>query len=410
MLSTSIPTKFPIPFASSAAPGFTRPIPQTSTDPTVASLALGFPPATATPVAAGGTPPNVADFNGLLEQITAWAQWQAAVGPIGYDAAFSSEIGGYPAGTILAQAGNLGHYWISTVENNVTDPDTGGAGWTGFTYIGLAPINSPTFTGVPAAPTPTAGDNTTKLATTAFVTTACNAILSTANTYAAAQAAAALAAAEAAACLRANNLGDVASASAARGNLGLGSAALKTASDAGEGNLASVSGATTVNNIATFDDTNGSLKDSGVPISAVGVPSGAVFWFAASAPPSGYFEANGAAVSRTSYAALFAVCGTTFGAGDGSTTFNLPDLRGEFVRGWDDGRGVDSGRTFGSAQTDAFASHTHEEQIGSDNSGLQGTGHGGGPWFFGTQHIQTGAAGGTETRPKNVALLPCIKQ
>lgn len=67
---------------------------------------------------------------------------------------------------------------------------------------------------------------------------------------------------------------------------------------------------------------------------------GVIGFFAGSSAPSGYLKANGALVSRTTYATLFAAIGTTFGAGDGSTTFALPDLRGEFLRGWDDGRGT----------------------------------------------------------------------
>lgn len=67
-------------------------------------------------------------------------------------------------------------------------------------------------------------------------------------------------------------------------------------------------------------------------------------------PPSGWLKCNGAAVSRSTYAALFTAIGTQFGSGDGSTTFNVPDLRGEFVRGYDDGRGVDAGRVMGSGQ------------------------------------------------------------
>jgi microcystin-dependent protein len=69
---------------------------------------------------------------------------------------------------------------------------------------------------------------------------------------------------------------------------------------------------------------------------------GAVSAFAMSVAPSGWLKANGAAISRTSFARLFSVIGTTFGAGDGSTTFNLPDMRGEFLRGFDDSRGVDT--------------------------------------------------------------------
>jgi len=77
---------------------------------------------------------------------------------------------------------------------------------------------------------------------------------------------------------------------------------------------------------------------------------GTIAYYAMSSLPLGAMKANGALVSRTAYSRLFAKIGTTHGAGDGSTTFALPDLRGEFVRGWDDGRGVDGGRAFGSAQ------------------------------------------------------------
>ena len=89
------------------------------------------------------------------------------------------------------------------------------------------------------------------------------------------------------------------------------------------------------------------------------VPTGSVHMMATTTAPSGYLKCNGAAVSRTTYADLFAIIGTTHGAGDGSSTFNVPDLRGEFVRGWDDSRGVDSGRSFGSSQSDANKQHNH---------------------------------------------------
>lgn len=88
-------------------------------------------------------------------------------------------------------------------------------------------------------------------------------------------------------------------------------------------------------------------------------PAGMVAHFASSTAPDGWLKANGATISRTSYAALFARIGTTYGAGDGATTFKLPDLRGEFIRGWDDGRGVDPGRAFGSAQASLLGQHSH---------------------------------------------------
>ena len=99
------------------------------------------------------------------------------------------------------------------------------------------------------------------------------------------------------------------------------------------------------------------------------VPSGTVLYFAGRTAPAGWLKANGAAVSRTAYAALFAAIGTTYGAGDGRSTFNLPDLRGEFLRGWDDGRGVDAGRVFGSAQAHALQAHQHGLAVAADAAG-----------------------------------------
>ena len=145
-------------------------------------------------------------------------------------------------------------------------------------------------------------------------------------------------------------------------------------------------------------------------------PAGSVMSFAgngAGSIPDGWLLCNGAAVSRTTYSALFAVIGTTFGAGDGSTTFGLPDLRGEFVRGFDGGRGVDAGRAFGSAQGQDIQSHSHSFAQGANFTFVPASGtatrgylDGGGQ---GPSTKQTGTAGGTETRPRNVALNYIIK-
>ena len=149
--------------------------------------------------------------------------------------------------------------------------------------------------------------------------------------------------------------------------------------------------------------------------------------------PDGWLTCDGSAVSRATYSALFSAIGTTFGVGDGSTTFNLPDLRGEFVRGWDGTRGIDSGRVFGSAQSSQNLAHTH---TGTTNSG--GThshtfnleeGDDNGPPLYpgGAQNIDstnqtstdsggahthtftTASSGGLEARPRNIALLFVIK-
>ena len=146
------------------------------------------------------------------------------------------------------------------------------------------------------------------------------------------------------------------------------------------------------------------------------VPSGTVIHVAMQTAPTGYLKADGAAVSRTTYAALFAAIGAVFGEGDGSTTFNLPDLRGEFVRGWDDARGVDIDRVFGSAQDDEIESHSHAAYVQTSgdyqydirvlypNNGMAGSKGSSG---FRSNVIQN--TGGAETRPRNIALLACIK-
>lgn len=132
---------------------------------------------------------------------------------------------------------------------------------------------------------------------------------------------------------------------------------------------------------------------------------GIVAHFACSTPPAGWLERDGSAVSRTGYAKLFSRIGTTWGAGDGSTTFNLPDARGEFDRGWDHGRGIDVGRAFASFQADDLKAHTHTVELGSNDVGAIVADQGSNP----ATTDNTGSTGGVETRPRNYAYLPCIK-
>ena len=161
------------------------------------------------------------------------------------------------------------------------------------------------------------------------------------------------------------------------------------------------------------------------------VPSGAVLYFAGQTAPAGWLKANGAAVSRTAYAALFAAIGTTYGAGDGRSTFNLPDLRGEFLRGWDDGRGVDTGRALGSAQADTVRQHYHGIGYISPNNDdgafvvrnwttaeqhnlqfINGNGNSAIRTLSASSNLSTTNAideSAGETRPRNVALLAIIK-
>ncbi len=190
-----------------------------------------------------------------------------------------------------------------------------------------------------------------------------------------------------------------------------------------------------------------------------GLPAGAVQAFAMNTPPSGWLKCNGEAVSRTTYSDLFTAIGVAYGEGDGSTTFNVPDLRAEFIRGWDDGRGIDTNRSIGSTQenlnkehshggsTQSSGEHTHSASTNTtgshSHSNRLGTGtysgntptwarqldHFGLVWMSGqisssgdhnhtvsvdstanhSHDITTNPDGGSEARPRNVALLYCIK-
>ena len=147
----------------------------------------------------------------------------------------------------------------------------------------------------------------------------------------------------------------------------------------------------------------------------VAAPPGMIMYYAARNAPSGWLSCEGQSVSRVTYAALFQVIGTIYGSGDGSTTFKLPDLRGEFIRGWDNGRGIDSARSLGSAQTESFKAHTHLVKEGSKNptnmndASLEYLTSGDDFTRLTSYQSTTTSSGGSETRPRNIALLPCIK-
>jgi hypothetical protein len=157
------------------------------------------------------------------------------------------------------------------------------------------------------------------------------------------------------------------------------------------------------------------------------VPAGAVFHVAQSTAPSGYLICDGSGYTTSTYADLFNAIGYTHGGGGGY--FYVPDLRGQFIRGWDGPApsGKDIGRAFGSTQTDSVKAHTHDydDLYGlNDDSGPavydrngnrvykysgwgdDGDNDSGNPAYF---YSRTAATGDVETRPTNVALLPIIK-
>lgn len=155
------------------------------------------------------------------------------------------------------------------------------------------------------------------------------------------------------------------------------------------------------------------------------IPPGTIAFWPGPVIPTGWLECNGSSVLRATYPALFAAIGTTYGAGDGSTTFLLPETRGEFPRFYDNGRGVDPGRAFGSAQAQEIQSHAHGvtdpghghlysggEQLGGfaiGGSGIASSAPGTKATTQSTTGITVNAAGGAETRPRNVAFFGIIK-
>ncbi len=162
--------------------------------------------------------------------------------------------------------------------------------------------------------------------------------------------------------------------------------------------------------------------------------SGEIFWWPLTTPPDGSLVCDGSAISRETYSKLFGVIGTLYGAGDNATTFNLPDLRGEFVRGYDPGAKRDpqgSTRKLGTHQ-DATIVPRMDARIETNNTAwvnlvygnrVKGidyitTSNSDGGFYEGKACIDFGSctpatttnlAGGISVRPTNVSLLPCIR-
>jgi phage-related tail fiber protein len=145
------------------------------------------------------------------------------------------------------------------------------------------------------------------------------------------------------------------------------------------------------------------------------LPAGSVIAWPTSTVPTGYLECNGASVSRATYAALFAILSDDYGNVDGNT-FNLPDYRGRFLRGWDHAAANDPDRAtrtdrgdtvtgdfVGTKQADGIKAHTHPGGFSGGTTNQAGTGGATGAESTG------GSTGGNETRPININVMYCIK-
>ena len=278
--------------------------------------------------------------------------------------------------------------------------------------LGAAPVVSPALTGTPTAPTATSGTSTTQLATTAFVV----AEMANSRPYEVTASNIKMDGAQSVGLLNTVARGDhVHPTDTSR-------APLASPALTGTPTAPTASTGTRSTQLATTVFVGAEC--------AIAAPVGSVYTFAGATVPTGWLKCNGALLSRTTYAALFAVIGTTYGAGDGSTTFALPDLRGEFVRGADDGRGIDAGRALGSLQNHSMQRHNHylPTSTGSGNSHFVIPD---GAWIVSTPNEYPAAgmapavtinadnsansASGSvgsfseETRPRNVAMRYIIK-
>lgn len=318
MLSSDIPTKFAIAFASGAGPGFiTTPIPTPPQAGGRASLQQGFSELNFDPLASGGIPPFGKDFNGLMNMVTNWLRWAAAGGiPVGYDAAFAATISGYPAGAFLkAATGN--RFWISTAENNVTNPDAGGAGWIPFpdVIVQRQAGNYAIDTGTPNNYAVTL-DPATFISINDLVGSPIRVKVggtSGANTVTNPT-------------LRINSLTPLTMINSSGAPLLIGQIA--RSGQIFEG----------------YPDGDGFFQVTS-PAPIVGVPGfqlppGTITLWPNEVPPSWALECAGQLLPVASYPNLFNAILFQYG-GNMVDQFRLPDYRGVFVRGWDHGRGAD---------------------------------------------------------------------
>ncbi|MDK1331621.1 phage tail protein [Cronobacter sakazakii] len=345
----------------------------------VATFDKGFPPITMQPLSAGGIPPSGKDMNGVLYSATLQQQWQNAGMTYPFSQDFSDAISGYPKGAIVPSSVYTGQ-WLNLNEANGTPPEssTGAStGWVPINNYGITQITMTTGSVVMSS-LQAAKDRIIISGTlTANVNLIFPAWIKSWVVH--------------------NNC---------TGNF---TVTCRTASGSGVVVIPGLVSRIFCDGVNISDETYNPNNDM----------VGMVAAFAANAAPTGWLVANGGLISRVTYARLFSRIGTTFGAGDGSTTFALPDMRGEFVRGWDNGRGVDVGRAFGSWQKgsvvvgdDGIAGVNVASSNSPDKSSL-GLDPGGSETY--PISIAPGANNqlGNQyfgySRPRNYALLYCIK-
>lgn len=360
----------------------------------VATFDKGFPPVTMQPLSAGGIPPSGKDMNGVLYSTTIQQQWQNAGMTYPFSQSFSDAVSGYPKGAIVPSSVYTGQ-WLNLNEANGTSPESptgANTGWVPINNYGVTQITM-TSGSVVMSSLQAAKDRIIISGTlTANVNLIFPAWIKSWVVH--------------------NNC---------TGNFTI---TCRTASGAGVVVIPGLVSRIFCDGVNITDETLNPNNDM----------VGAVVGFAMNSSPEGWLAANGSAVSRTTYARLFSRIGTTYGVGDGVNTFNLPDYRAEFLRGLDSGRGIDAGRVIGSAQAQQSVNHSHllPTTSGTGGDGLMtavftddtsamtyypsGTNsYNPSPSANTTLRTYTANASaiagafGDETRPRNIAVLYCIK-
>lgn len=360
----------------------------------VATFDKGFPEITMQPLSAGGIPPSGKDFNGVFYSTTLQQQWYNAGMTYPFSADFATAVSGYPKGAIVPSSVLTGQ-WLNLNEANSTTPESSTGASTGWVPINNYGITQITLSSASVVMTSLQAAKD-RIILTGTLTTNINLIFP--------------------AWIKSwvvhNNCS---------GNFTI---TCKTAAGSGISVIPGLVSRIFCDGLNVSDETYNPNNDM----------VGAVVGFAMNSAPEGWLAANGSVESRVKYSRLFSRIGTMYGAGDGVNTFSLPDLRGEFVRGFDDGRGIDPGRLFGSSQSYAMQNHSHylPTSSGSGPSGIScvfddelaanfartGTNlqnnyfiREGVPFrTYNSADFQTSTElTSTETRPRNIALIYCIK-
>lgn len=345
----------------------------------VATFDKGFPSITMQPLSAGGIPPSGKDMNGVLYSATLQQQWQNAGMTYPFSQDFSDAVSGYPKGSIVPSSVYTGQ-WLNLNEANSTPPESATGATTGWVPINNYGITQITMTSgsIVMSSLQAAKD---RIIITGALTANVNLIfpawIKSWVVY--------------------NNC---------TGNFSI---TCKTAAGTGITVIPGLASRLFCDGVNITDETYNSNNDM----------VGMVAAFAMNSAPEGWLIANGSAVSRVTYARLFSRVGTLYGAGDGSTTFNLPDARGVVLRGADLGSGRDSGRAFGSYQPDAVKT--------IDLKFLGSNGSAGGSTVFAVEANKSPLyasgitqpsgpdspafqmTGAIENRVKNISILNCIK-